>query len=731
VTRKDPDSTPLERRKGTRAKRGGWGERQSRKLSFVFFFDLSNNEATPPLSRNAQKHNKQRVAAEAVLKAVQSHPDAWSRVDAVLEHSTNAQSKFFALQILEDVIKRRWGALPDEQRAGVRNFVSNMIISVASSSEASKGSSRKDERTFLHKLDVALVQILKQDWPHAWPQFVPDLCAASRASAALCENSMTILKLLSEEVFDFSRGELTQAKTRELKASLNTQFGAIHELCMFALAAGAGPLVAGDGSGGAGAAPVSASLVRATLDTLHAYLSWVSTGCPSSSSPFFTSFGGGGEDDDEGRRRRGKFTFRAKTRSLSLSLRGKKKKNSINPPLPPSRQVPLGYVFESDVVAALLRLFPVPAFRNASLKCLTEVAALSVGPERDAAFVSLATVFVAELAPMLPADCMSPQSDAEGGLAPSSLVADPAARTAVDHSRGLSAAYAAGSDEDQDFVQNLSLFLTTFLRAHLRALEADPAARQPGGGALLRALDLLASVSFVPDEEVFKICLDYWHHFVPGVYAGATAAAAMASAAAAGGATGFGAPPGGGFGFGSSPASLGGGGTPSAAAGDVDARRLYARVLSRLRSLMIARMAKPEEVIVVEDPESGTVVREAMKVRGKRWAGGERSKKEERKGKTHFFFFTGAEPRKLWGEKPNKKNRTPTRWPATKPCTRPSSTSPTSTTRTPSARCTTRSARSSRPRPTGRGAGSTRSAGPSARSLGRWPRTRRTGSSSP
>ena len=322
MTRKDPDSTPLERRKGTRAKRGGWGERQSRKLSFVFFFDLSNNEATPPLSRNAQKHNKQRVAAEAVLKAVQSHPDAWSRVDAVLEHSTNAQSKFFALQILEDVIKRRWGALPDEQRAGVRNFVSNMIISVASSSEASKGSSRKDERTFLHKLDVALVQILKQDWPHAWPQFVPDLCAASRASAALCENSMTILKLLSEEVFDFSRGELTQAKTRELKASLNTQFGAIHELCMFALAAGAGPLVAGDGSGGAGAAPVSASLVRATLDTLHAYLSWVSTGCPSSSSPFFTSFGGGGEDDDEGRRRRGKFTFRAKTRSLSLSLRG-------------------------------------------------------------------------------------------------------------------------------------------------------------------------------------------------------------------------------------------------------------------------------------------------------------------------------------------------------------------------------------------------------------------------
>lgn len=241
--------------------------------------DLNNNEnfclSLSLLTHTQTEH--QRAAAEAVLKAVQSHPDAWSRVDAVLEHSRNAQSKFFALQILEDVIKRRWGALPDEQRAGVRNFVSNMIIACASAEAPSKSSSRasKDERTFLHKLDVALVQILKQDWPHAWPSFVPDLCAASRASAPLCENSMVILKLLSEEVFDFSRGELTQAKTRELKSSLNTQFGAIHELCMFALAAGAGPLVAGDGSS-PDAAPVSASLVRATLDTLHAYLSWVS-----------------------------------------------------------------------------------------------------------------------------------------------------------------------------------------------------------------------------------------------------------------------------------------------------------------------------------------------------------------------------------------------------------------------------------------------------------------------
>lgn len=53
-------------------------------------------------------------------------------------------------------------------------------------------------------------QVLKQDWPHKWPTFIPDIVAASKTSEPLCENSMVILKLLSEEIFDFSRGELTQ-----------------------------------------------------------------------------------------------------------------------------------------------------------------------------------------------------------------------------------------------------------------------------------------------------------------------------------------------------------------------------------------------------------------------------------------------------------------------------------------------------------------------------------------
>lgn len=331
------------------------------------------------------------------------------------------------------------------------------------------------ERVFLNKLNLVLVSVLKQDWPHRWPSFIPDILGASRTNMNLCENSMTILRLLSEEVFDFSRNELTQAKTKELKGTFNAQFAAVYELCLAVL-----------GTGEPGPAAAAPDLVRTTLSTLHAFLSWV----------------------------------------------------------------PLGYVFESSIVDTLLALFPQPTFRNRALQCLTEIAGLTVGAEHEQRYVALFRGFCARLAPLLPAG--------------------------ID----MAAAHASGGEEDQAFVQNLALFCAAFLRAHVAAVEGV-SELQP---ALVGLLEHLVSVSYVEDEEIFKICLEYWAFFVPEVYSTTQTSE----------------PPGGDFCFGGD------------LAGPPSRRKLYAGILSKLRALMIARMAKPEEVIVVED-ENGNIVRETMK----------------------------------------------------------------------------------------------------------------------
>jgi len=73
------------------------------------------------LFRCVYKHNvsllQQRMAQE-VLTTLKEHPDAWTRVDTILEYSQNQQTKYYALQILENVIKTRWKVLPRPQCEG-------------------------------------------------------------------------------------------------------------------------------------------------------------------------------------------------------------------------------------------------------------------------------------------------------------------------------------------------------------------------------------------------------------------------------------------------------------------------------------------------------------------------------------------------------------------------------------------------------------------------------------
>jgi exportin-1 len=115
---------------------------------------------------------------------------------------------------------------------------------------------------FLGRLNLVLVTILKQDWPHHWPSFISDLVESSKASHQLCENNMQILRLLSEEVFDFSRETLTAAKMAFLKTSLNDEFTKIFRLCEEVLSSPTSP----------------PQLIVVTLQTMQRFLTWIPLG---------------------------------------------------------------------------------------------------------------------------------------------------------------------------------------------------------------------------------------------------------------------------------------------------------------------------------------------------------------------------------------------------------------------------------------------------------------------
>ena len=119
---------------------------------------------------------------------------------------------------------------------------------------------------------------------------------------------MIILKLLSEEVFDFSSGQMTQTKAKHLKDTMCSQFSDVFTLCQYVLENSQNP-----------------PLVGATLETLLRFLNWI----------------------------------------------------------------PLGYIFETTLIQTLIcKFLDVPMFRNVTLKCLTEIAGVSV-PHYDDRFIAL------------------------------------------------------------------------------------------------------------------------------------------------------------------------------------------------------------------------------------------------------------------------------------------------------------------------------------------------------
>ncbi|CAG9863650.1 unnamed protein product [Phyllotreta striolata] len=405
------------------------------------------------VSMYAGNGETQRMAQE-VLTTLKEHPDAWTRVDTILEYSTNQETKYYALQILEQVIKTRWKVLPRNQCEGIKKYIVSLIIKTSSDAEVLEAN-----KTYLNKLNMILVQVLKREWPKNWESFIPDIVGASMTNESLCQNNMIILKLLSEELFDFSSGQITQTKSKHLKDTMCSEFSAIFHLCQFVLENSQNP-----------------PLVNATLETLLRFLNWI----------------------------------------------------------------PLGYIFETNLINTLIfKFLPVPLFRNVALKCLTEIAGVTVSNYNDM-FVSLFTQTMTQLEVMLPI-----QTD-------------------------IKSAYACGHDQEQNFIQNLALFLCTFLKEHSGIAENQ-------FDTLGKSLRYLVLISEVEEVEIFKICLEYWNNLASELYQQV------------------------------GPIFINKGKDLCNFYRDV-----YKEVLNKVRFIMISRMAKPEEVLVVEN-DNGEVVREFMK----------------------------------------------------------------------------------------------------------------------
>ncbi|CUM52032.1 unnamed protein product [Debaryomyces tyrocola] len=419
--------------------------------------------------------------AQSVLSQFQENAESWTRADKILSNSNNAQSKYIALSCLNKLIQYRWKTIPEDERIGIRNFIVNMIISLCDNETIFE-----TERALINKIDLTLVQILKQEWPHNWPQFIPEIVLSSRSSFNVCENNMIILKLLSEEVFDFSQDQLTQAKAKSLRLSMRAEFEEIFKLCYEVLDK-----------------TTKSSLIISTLNALLKYIPWI----------------------------------------------------------------PVNYIFQTDLLKLLTGKFLNPVdTRTITLKCLTEVSNLN-SPELEEKFIIFFKDTMEQIYSIIPPDTNLKQS------------------------------YKIASTNDQSFLQDLAMFICTFLNNHLLPLEQNESLRE----LLLTSMHYLVELSRIEERELFKTCLDFWCNFVHGLFEeiqklpqNELSPLMQLSYSSSIKATSGGAP------------------DPAVLAKFPLREHMYTTILSKLRLVMIESMVRPEEVLIVENDE-GEIVREFVK----------------------------------------------------------------------------------------------------------------------
>lgn len=181
-------------------------------LDFNNEFDINLFDEIVSIALGSGSEKKKE--AEEIIIRFKEIPSSWTKIDYILKNSTREQSKFIALQILEENVMSKWSLFNEETKMGLRQYVFTTVIE----------RSGAPSNIILQKFNSVLLEIVKRDWPLKWPTFINDLITVSQStSMAVSRNTLVVLKNLNEQLFMAQEG-LTTARQRLLQETLQREY---------------------------------------------------------------------------------------------------------------------------------------------------------------------------------------------------------------------------------------------------------------------------------------------------------------------------------------------------------------------------------------------------------------------------------------------------------------------------------------------------------------------------
>lgn len=161
--------------------------------------------------------------------------------------------------------------------------------------------------------------------------------------------------------------------------------------------------------------------------------------------------------------------------------------------------IPYGFIFETELIGKLLGdYFPVPSFRNDTLACLREIAGLKI--EQDT-------------------ENYQTYVEAQYNLYREFIKLVHETTQGINFSTQHSQISDAQANHYEIFCRQLGLLITEFLKNHLEQIEQiiyekgeDPIVKELML-TISRGLEYLIQLSNIPDDEIFRFMMEYWKDF--------------------------------------------------------------------------------------------------------------------------------------------------------------------------------------------------------------------------
>jgi hypothetical protein len=171
-------------------------------------------------------------AINLVTSVLRERSDAFEIASQLLQgEGFSIYSKMCALVILREFVRLKWPTLSPENADSLRTYIVSFILQPST------------PPFLVGSASSVMVEILKFEWPQPNATLVRDMIAHVHTSPDTLQNMLALLKMLAQELSDFSDYSLTTFQIAEMTAALQSEFPQILLLLQVGLCSDREPVV--------------------------------------------------------------------------------------------------------------------------------------------------------------------------------------------------------------------------------------------------------------------------------------------------------------------------------------------------------------------------------------------------------------------------------------------------------------------------------------------------------